>query len=546
MAENTAMNPAPQPPVLKKKRRKKKILKKIVSLVLVCAMGVGCFYGWKQLTAEKEEPVEVLTDQVLRGTVSTQVEGSGRLASKNNASISIPSDGVVEQLLVAEGDFVMKDQPLYKISSPALMESIRKAKEELEGLEDTLADLQDQRADLVIKSPADGQLQDTADLVVGQNLTAGTAIAKLVENTRLRLSQYYSYTYKDQIKTGQKATISVPAAMARLEGSVEQINLVRRVSPEGSLLFEVVFVLDNPGTLTADMQASAVMQTAFGEVIYPYEHGKLDFYNTQVITARTPGPVESCSLLNYGAVTAGQVLVTLGSQSIDAQIAAQEAKVLEAKAALEKLEAETAKLEAVAPIEGTVMSLGLLEGGAVTAGSVAITISDNRTLQLNANVDERNVSYIKAGMPVEIDQWGTMSTGVVESVSLNSSQQGNMATFPVVIEADNSMGSLMVNSYCTFRFASNVHEDVLFVPIQAVKYVETAEGSTRVVFVQSETAPDGTVELNTPIEGIPEGYWPVKVETGIADTSVVEIVSGLEEGQVIFLQTVKSQASSWM
>jgi len=546
MAENMTQTPAPQPPVLKKKRRKKHIFRKLVSLVLVCGLVAGGFYGWKKLTAEDEVPLDVLTDQVLRGTISTKVEGSGMLVSKTNASISIPSDGVVEQLLVKEGDFVTQGQPLYRIASPTLMDSIRKSREELDKLEQELTDLQEQKDHLTITAPADGQLQDAAQLTLGQTLPAGTPIATLVENTRLRLSQYYSYTYQNEIAPGQKATVSVPAVMAQLEGTVEQINLVRRVSPEGSLLFEVIFVLDNPGTLTADMLASAVMQTGSGETIYPYEQGKLSFYNTQVISVRTSGPVERFDLLNYGAVTAGQVLAVLGSDSIDAQITAQEGRIAEAKTALERLEGETQKLEATAPIEGTVMSLGLAEGGSVTAGGVAITISDNRTLQLNASVDERNISYIKSGMPVDIDQWGTMSFGTVESVSLNSSQQGSMATFPVVISVDNSAGSLMVNSYCTFQFASNVHEDVLYVPIQAVKYVETAEGSTSVVFVQSETAPAGTVELAAPIEGIPEGYWPVKVETGLADTSNVEIVSGLEEGQVIFLQTVKSQASSWM
>lgn len=546
MAEHNTMTPAPQPPVLKKKRKFKKFLRRTVSGLLVCGLAAGCFFGWKKLTAEKETPLEVLTDQVWRGTISTQVEGSGRLSSRNNASISIPSDGIVEQLLVSEGDFVAEGQPLYKISSPALMESIGKAREDLGKLEQELADLQDRRDDLVIRAPAAGQLQDAASLVVGQNLSVGTPIATLVENTRLRLSQYYSYTYQDQIRPGQKATVSVPALMSRLEGVVEQVNLVRRVSQEGSLLFEVVFVLDNPGTLTAGMQASAMMQTEGGEVIYPYEQGTLSFYNTQVITVSTPGPVKSLSLLNYGAVAEGQTLVVLGAESIDAQIAEQERKVSEARAALERLEGETSKLEAVAPIEGTVMTLGLVEGGSVTAGGVAITISDNRTLQLDAQVDERNVSYIKAGMSVEIDQWGTPSFGTVESLSLNSSQQGNMATFPVTIAVDNSMGSLMVNSYCTFRFASNVHEDVLYVPIQAVKYVETDLGSVSVVFIQAESAPENAVTLSAPIEGMPEGYWPVQVETGLADTSNVEIVSGLEEGQVIFLQTIKSQASSWM
>ena len=40
-----------------------------------------------------------------------------------------------------------------------------------------------------------------------------------------------------------------------------------------------------------------------------------------------------------------------------------------------------------------------------------------------------------------------------------------------------------------------------------------------------------------PVDGVPEGYYPVKVEIGISDNYNVEIKSGLEEGTTVFTTT---------
>jgi len=66
----------------------------------------------------------------------------------------------------------------------------------------------------------------------------------------------------------------------------------------------------------------------------------------------------------------------------------------------------------------------------------------------------------------------------------------------------------------------------------------------KVVFVQRDTAPDDIPELEYPTfepgqkRTLPtqeEGYYPVIVETGIADTQNVEIKSGVNDGDTVFL-----------
>ena len=79
--------------------------------------------------------------------------------------------------------------------------------------------------------------------------------------------------------------------MGTYTGTVEKINKVRFISPEGAVHFEAVLVFDNPGTLTAGMDASATLTASDGSAIYPYENGKTEYYETREIVTKAAGPV---------------------------------------------------------------------------------------------------------------------------------------------------------------------------------------------------------------------------------------------------------------
>lgn len=100
--------------------------------------------------------------------------------------------------------------------------------------------------------------------------------------------------------------------MGSFEGRVEKINKVSYISPEGAVHFEAVIVFDNPGTLTAEMDASAVLTAADGTAIYPYENGKTEYYESRDIIAKASGPVTAIgNLLDHANVQAGEALLYL-------------------------------------------------------------------------------------------------------------------------------------------------------------------------------------------------------------------------------------------
>ena len=77
-------------------------------------------------------------------------------------------------------------------------------------------------------------------------------------------------------------------------------------------------------------------------------------------------------------------------------------------------------LNGVSPISGTVMSVSMEVGQEVATGTTVMVVSDTTVIQLDANVDERNISYIKEGMSVDVTQNENQFMGTVTSVSLTS------------------------------------------------------------------------------------------------------------------------------
>ncbi len=57
-------------------------------------------------------------------------------------------------------------------------------------------------------------------------------------------------------------------------------------------------------------------------------------------------------------------------------------------------------------------------GQEVATGTTVMVVSDTTVIQLDANVDERNISYIKEGMSVDVTQNENQFMGTVTSVSL--------------------------------------------------------------------------------------------------------------------------------
>ena len=566
-----------------KKRKRKKAVKGILIGVLIAALVGGAVFGITRIGKKDSGGADdVMTAYLYRGSITSRVEGSGVAVAKNSASVTLAAASSIIDVFVTEGDHVYAGDRLFTATSPELENRLKSAQEavnnardnvtraqqsrdeqqrQLNRLTNELATLSAEPRDMNATAPFSGVLTDVPRLQPGDRVSKGERLATITDDSRYLLSLYFSYTYENEIWIGLPVTVSVPVMMSQLPGTVSEVHKVERLSPEGGKLFEVLIVVENPGSLTEDMEASATFQSN-GETVYPYEGGKLEAFRRSEILSPMDGELDSLTVYNYSRVAEGQSIALIRGTGKDEEleslrdqvesarqylrdaedaITRAEEAVVEAEEGVARAQENLDNLDAVAPIDGTILAVGVFPGDEVQAGHVAVSLADTSTMIINASVDEMNVSNIKTGMMVEIDQWGQMAVGFVESVSLTGQYENGVSRFPVVISVDNSEDMLRPGSYVSYAFTASQSDDCLLAPIQCVKYVETEEGRQKAVFVRSETPPENAAELMTEMTEIPAGFWPVLVETGISDSSNVEILSPeFEEGTELFQAQVRT------
>ena len=528
---------APTPPKNRKKR--KKTVRRIIAAVLVLAIGFTLLKKF----GKKDGEAEIGTAIVDYGSITSMVNGNGMVKAKKSESITLATAGTVGDVFVTEGQKVAAGDPLFTYDSPDAEKKVREAKTNIEGYQKQLNAAYKDIAKLNLTAPYAGKLLETVKLTVGDEVGA-QKVATLVDDTQMRLTQYYSYAYQSKLYAGQTVQVSVPALMSSIDGRVEKVHMVKRVTSEGSELFSVEIVVPNAGVLAKDMAASATVEVN-GETVYPYEAGKLDYYRTSELSIPA-GTVVATNLIDYLSVSAGEPLVQVNGENTENTIFDLEQSLQKAQKELEEAEKNAAYANAVAPIDGMVIGLSITPGQEITASATALTISDTNTVTISATVDERNVSYLKVGMGVDLNQWGNPSFGTISSVSLSSSVNNGVATYPFTIEADNADGTLQINSNINYNLTASQSENCLVLPIQAVRTVGLEDGtSATVVYLKADSMPDNAIELPYSDETIPEGFYPVQVEIGIQDNNNVEIKSGVEQGAEVFTQYMTGSATSW-
>lgn len=586
VAATQSAAPAQAPVPAKRRKNKKKIVKRIIAIILVAAIVAGIVFALRKFLSSSNQMSEIYAQPAYIGSIQSKVSGSGNARASQSAAITLTQSGTVETLYVTSGQTVMAGEPLYTIYSQAAQDAVTAAQEtvvtaqqavtaaqkRVSTLLEELETLREGAKDLTVYAPYAGKLIDVETFSQGQEVSRGTIVATLVNDRQLRLSLYFSYAYESDIFVGQEVQVSIPAVMGSFTGAVERINRVSYISPEGGKHFEVVIVFDNPGTLTADMLAYATLTNAAGEPIYPYDNGKTQYYETRRISTKGSGPVESVGmLLNYADVDAGEILLVLGRDELEEELRAKQSEIDEAQENVEtawkavdeaqkSLDDAVKALEAfnaVAPIDGTITSCTLTEGAEVKGGDTVIIISNTTNMLVNITVDDRNISFIKPGDMVELTWNGNSYIGMVTAIDMGGAQSGQgMTNYPVTLSVDNWDGSLMDGAWLQYSFVTSQSEDCVLVPTSAVQYFSDMEGNRQsVVFVKRDIRPDDVPELDLPavepgqtrrFPSEEEGYYPVIVTTGLSDAQVVEIISGVEAGDEVFVNyTVTDYGSSW-
>ena len=173
------------PPKPKLSKKKKKWIRRGIALGAV-----------KLLGKEEGGETEIISETVTYGAITATVEGSGLTKAKNSETITITTAGTVMDVLVTEGQQVTAGTPLFVIDSDAARSAVEQAENDVEGYEKKLSTLRKDIAGLNLAPTYPGKLMEVMDLNPGDTISKGQKVATLSDDTRLRLTQYYSYAHE--------------------------------------------------------------------------------------------------------------------------------------------------------------------------------------------------------------------------------------------------------------------------------------------------------------------------------------------------------------
>jgi RND family efflux transporter MFP subunit len=205
----------------------------------------------------------------------------------------------------------------------------------------------------------------------------------------------------------------------------------------------------------------------------------------------------------------------------------------EARAALRQAQAEYdrqknnyAKMRIFSPIDGIVTTVDSKEGETVTAGfqtPTLLTIADLKRTQVDVPVDETDIGTLKVGQTAEVNVDAFPNhplPGRVTKVASDTTVGATVVSYNITVAIDRVDVPLKPKMTAKVKVDTGIVKNALVVPLDALK---TAKDND-VVYVPDSHG-----------KGQPGRFKEVPVKTGASDDKVIQIVSGLKEGDTVVL-----------
>lgn len=504
--------------------KKKRRWPKVVIAVLVVLAALFFFVIRPMLGAGKE----LLAGAYLTGTAQMQemtvsVSSTGTIQPIDSYNVSGMVTGEVLEAPFEVGDQVEKGDVLYRIDPGSAGTSLQQAQLSVQQAQLSYDSIVD---GLALKSPCSGVVQKL-HVKKGDMVTTGSPIAEIADTSTMILTVPFQFSDAASISAGQAATVTLDGTQETLPGTVESVAGISLTGNNGTLVRQVKIQVQNPGSLTTSTSATAQVGT-----ISCAGSGTFEASLTRTMSAASSGEVVSVNTTVGSRVSAGQVLVNLGGSTAEVSLENASIALQSAQLSLQNAQDALENYTIIAPISGTIIEKNFKVGDTIdnnsltAAGGTLAVLYDMSTLTFEMKIDEKDINKIQVGQEVTITAdavEGVTFSGVVDTVNINGTTVSGQTNYPVTVvihDAKDLKPGMNVSADIIVERAGTV----LCVPVDAVN-----RGSDK---------PTVQVALDGALDEKGNVVDPSKLETrevtlGRNDTDNIEIISGLQEGDVV-------------
>jgi multidrug efflux pump subunit AcrA (membrane-fusion protein) len=200
-------------------------------------------------------------------------------------------------------------------------------------------------------------------------------------------------------------------------------------------------------------------------------------------------------------------------------VASAEASLLRANQQLQSAESDLADAELIAPISGSVGTVGLSKGDSSSSGTITIIGTGNALLSIEVPLKTRSLLAVGATAAVSPSGSMTSLSGKVTNINQleTSGTSGDSLTYTTTVSVSDPGGLLATGAKASVEIPVGSVTGVVTVPASAVTPTGTGTGTVKVLASGSQT-PTTT-----------------EVKIGLIGGGLVEITEGLTVGQVVVL-----------
>lgn len=357
----------------------------VIVIVVLVLIGAAYLFGVNSGAASTGRS----TGSVPAGTPTADIKLPSQKASREVvaeaavmpikfAELNLPTNGIVSEVLVAEGDKVKKEQPLARVEAKRQQAAVNQA-------EATLARARSTRA------------------------SAEASLAK----AQAMLAQLKAGPRPEDIATAAAAVRVAEAELAKVQAGADTAALANAKAN-----------MEKAARAVQQAQAAydRVKDTPFGNIgpeALRLEQATIDYENAKVQYEQLAlGPREvDVNVVKARLAQAQAALAQAKAGARPEQIAAAEADVAAAEAQIKSVDADVASADAAfaqakaaladteirAPFDGTIVTVNVKQGEPVPVGNFAVRVADLSGWRIETkDLTELSLGRLKVGSPAEI------------------------------------------------------------------------------------------------------------------------------------------------
>lgn len=536
--------------------RSSKSKKIIIIMLIILVIGFGGYSIYNRITtsASGKNLQNLSGFKVARGDIQVTISGTGTVEPISVYDITPLVKGNILEAQFKEGVTVKKGDLLYRIDDTDLLNNIEKSKNSIEKLKLNYDSTFRSIENLIISSSIEGRIENltinTGDEIKGSNVK----IADVINDKELRAVIPFNQEQIQRISIGQNAKVLISQYMTYIDGKVVYVNNIGKPSDMGTTMYNVEVAFSNPGIINEGMKVTAVIKGSDGEIESPYE-GEVEYLDKKEIYSETSGTVKEIFIKDSDWVEKGEKILELENNDLVISSKKYDLDLVDLQLSLDSQLQQLEDYNILSPIDGTVVEKNYKAGDTINSANsstILMTVADMTKMIFTIDVDELDIAKLEVGQQVNVTADALSDQkfiGEVTNVPVIGKSQNGVTTYPVEVTISEP-GQLKPGMNVNAEILVTNKENVLYVPIAAVSKV----GGRNVVFVdasqaQQEKSDNTKTNQENKTRGINRdsimaGKMPREVVLGANNDDYIEIISGLEEGETIYMTTTSSNENT--